>query len=115
MNQKQKNIWINVAIIIFLIIVVSIFLIKININVDEQTAKCIGENSILYTKVGCSHCETQKQMFGENYQFLTLVECSTDPELCLNANIEGTPTWKINNQLYPGVQSIDKLKQLTGC
>ena len=34
--------------------------------------------------------------------------------MCINAGIEGTPTWVINEQKYEGVQTIGELKELTG-
>ena len=41
--------------------------------------------------------------------------CFYETEKCVEANIPGYPTWIINNKQYPGVKSIEELKQLTGC
>jgi len=81
---------------------------------SAEVAKYIGEHSVLYVQTGCSHCETQKALFGEDYQYLTVVDCLEDSQTCVLNNIEGTPTWEINGKLYEGVQSIEKLKELTG-
>ena len=37
-------------------------------NPDEELAKCIGEKSVLYVQLGCVHCKTQEEMFGNNIQ-----------------------------------------------
>ena len=42
---------------------------------DEEIAKCIGENSVLYVQLGCSHCKDQEDLFGEYLDNLkTLLE-----------------------------------------
>lgn len=100
--------------IILAVIGLSIWLInKPTESTDAITAKCIGENSMLYVQLGCTHCKTQEAMFGENINLIKKVDCFYEPDKC--QEISGTPTWVINNQKYVGVQSIEKLKQLTGC
>lgn len=80
---------------------------------NESIAKCIGENSILYVQLGCHACEAQKELFGESYQKLAVVDCFYERDKC--EEIRVTPTWKIKGKLIEGVQSIEKLKELTGC
>ncbi|MBS3076313.1 hypothetical protein J4481_01060, partial [Candidatus Pacearchaeota archaeon] len=79
----------------------------------EEIVKCIGENSVLYVQLGCSHCKTQEDMFGKNLKYLEIIDCWFEKEKC--ENISGTPTWKIKGEYYKGVQSIKKLQELTGC
>jgi glutaredoxin len=85
-------------------------------GVSEDVAKYIGNHSVLYVQTGCSHCKDQEDLFGENVKYLTIVNCLVESERqkCVSAGIEGTPTWIINNETYIGVQSIEKLKELTG-
>jgi len=101
------------------IIVISIILIilslKGNGNPDEELAKCIGENSKLYAQLGCGACEAQEELFGENYQYLNTIDCAYERQECLEKEITGTPTWIINNEKHKGVQTINELKELTGC
>ncbi len=80
---------------------------------SEEIAMCIGENSELYVQLGCNACETQKEMFGDNYKYLNVIDCWSEKEKC--SEIQYTPTWIINGEKYTGVQSIEKLKELTGC
>ena len=101
-------------IIILVVIVFAIFILnRSHPETDEEIVKCIGENSILYTQLGCHACETQKQMFRENYQYLNVVDCFFERDKC--SEIEATPTWKIKGKSYRGVQSFENLKELTGC
>lgn len=68
----------------------------------------------------CPHCHEQKQLFGkEAYSEINYIECDAQvkngrPDLCQAANIEGFPTWEIKGQLYPNVQSLEKLAQISG-
>ena len=52
-------------------------------------------------------------MFQNYTKYLHQIDCVYEPEKC--GGITGTPTWKIENKLYPGVQEIKTLKGLTGC
>ena len=73
-----------------------------------------------YAAWWCPHCHEQKQLFGkEAVKDLDIIECAPrgnnpQPELCQSVGIQGFPTWQINNQLYPNVQSLEKLSELSG-
>lgn len=82
-------------------------------DVPEKIAKCIGENSILYTQYGCSHCIDQENLFGENVKYLNIIDCFYELDKC--EGMTATPTWIINSEKYVGVQSIEKLQELTNC
>ena len=84
---------------------------------SEEVATYIGEHSVLYVQTGCIHCKEQEDLFGVNVKYLNIVDCVSSPEntqACINADITATPTWIINGQKYTGVQTVDKLKELTG-
>jgi len=107
---KSSTVWIIIG-----VLVIAFFIMNRPVPVtSEEIAKCIGENSVLYVRLGCSHCETQKEMFGENRKYLNIVDCFyvSDPKC---DELRATPTWVIKGMDYAGVQSIDKLKELTGC
>jgi glutaredoxin len=115
--MKKENL-ITIGVVI-LVLVVAAYLIQ-NKPAEQASAeltKCIGQNSLLYTQTGCSHCKDQEDLFGNNIQSLNIIDCVQDGNLqkCIDAKITGTPTWIIKNQSYVGVQTIAKLKELTGC
>lgn len=82
---------------------------------DEETAKCIGEKATLYVQLGCSHCEDQEKIFGNNLKYINSIDCFYNSQTCLDEQIEVTPTWKIKGELYKGIQTIEELQDLTGC
>ena len=111
MRKKYISILIILAIIIFS----SLIIMRPSPETDEEVAKCIGKNSILYTQLGCHACLNQEKLFGENYDKLNIVDCYFERELCLEKEIRATPTWIINGKSYAGIQSMEELKELTKC
>lgn len=68
----------------------------------------------------CPHCHEQQALFGkEAFAEITYVEC--DPEgqnsqtsTCQAVGIQSYPTWEIDGELFPGVQSLSNLAALSG-
>jgi|APSaa5957512576_1039674.scaffolds.fasta_scaffold18951_4 hypothetical protein len=112
-RKISKSNLITVGIILVIVIIVILASNKPVPATTKEIVKCIGEKATLYTQLGCHACETQEELFGENYQYLNIIDCFYEREQC--SGIEATPTWKINNQLYRGVQSISKLQEITKC
>jgi len=114
MDKKKKDLIFNISVfIIFIGLVYFLLIPNGSSQTSEEVAKCIGENSIVYVRVGCSHCVDQEEMFGNNSALLNKIDCFYELDRC--QDIDGTPTWKIKGKLYVGVQSIKKLQELTGC
>ena len=112
----KKSTWINFAIVI---VVIALAIILMNLpkvpQVSKELAECIGENSVVYSQIGCHACETQEDMFGDNFKYINHFVCNDNWATCQEKLIIGTPSWEINSQIYRGVQSIETLKDLTGC
>ncbi|TVQ42645.1 MAG: hypothetical protein EA365_14735 [Gloeocapsa sp. DLM2.Bin57] len=87
------------------------------ISLAEHLKSIDAKVFIAYT---CPHCHEQKQLFGkEATSILNSIEChpngeNAQPQLCENAGIRGVPTWEINGELYPGLQPLERLAQLSG-
>ncbi|RLG11446.1 hypothetical protein DRN73_05325 [Candidatus Pacearchaeota archaeon] len=112
--MKKKSL-ITILVILAVIILSIIILARPHTETSKEIAKCIGENSELYVQLGCHACEYQEKLFGENYKYLNKTDCFYDREKCIKKEIQGTPTWIINNIKYLGARSIEELKKLTGC
>ena len=110
--MKKNNL---TTILIIILILVFVLIVKLwpSPQTSEEITKCIGKNSVLYVQLGCHACETQKERFGDNVNYLTKIDCTFEPEKC--SEIQYTPTWKIKNELYRGTKSIKELQELTGC
>ncbi len=114
--MKKKR-WLTIVIILAVFLISLYILNRDTPEVSEDLVKCIGENSKLYTQFGCHACGIQEKMFGENYNYLNVIDCAVEGQRqkCFDADIKGTPTWVIDGEKYLGVQSIEELKSLTGC
>lgn len=111
---------------LFIIIGVTLIIIAFSLNytgltikkhIDiERLAKCLREkNVIMYGSKYCPHCTQQKEMFRDAFKYINYVECTEERERCSNIGIKGVPTWIINGKMYEGVQSLEKLTQISGC
>jgi len=120
-NKKINSSTIWTIAIIILVLGLSIYIIiKDNTNpsqITKELAICIGQNSELYVQTGCSACIKQEELFGEYLSHLNSTDCFVKEErqICIDKNIEVTPTWIIKDETYKGVQTIEELKSLTGC
>ncbi|MCT7948216.1 vitamin K epoxide reductase family protein [Ancylothrix sp. C2] len=73
-----------------------------------------------YGAFWCPHCYDQKQLFGkEASALLDYVECDQEgkksrTKMCVDAGIKGYPSWEIKGQILQGVQSLEKLADISG-
>ena len=72
----------------------------------------------MYGAFWCPHCQTQKAQFGAAVDQVPYVECAPEgenaqPQLCVDAGIEGYPTWEIEGELYPGTRSLGELAEIS--
>ncbi|MDX2213161.1 MAG: hypothetical protein SFY66_07715 [Oculatellaceae cyanobacterium bins.114] len=89
----------------------------------------LGTTLYLVNDETCTDCQRQRDLLGaEAISKLNVVSCApaasptspaspaspATPDPCRQANITAYPTWSINNQLYPGVQSLEQLAELSG-
>lgn len=112
----KKNNLINFVVVVLVLILAAIILInpfEESPTTTKEIAQCIGERAILYVQLGCHYCEEQLDLFGEYKEDLAVVDCFYEKEQCVD--VAGTPSWRINDEIYRGVQSIDFLKNETGC
>ena len=65
----------------------------------EALARCLTEKGwVMYGKVGCSGCITQRKSFGDAWHLINTVECDphepgNEAPRCVERKIRRTPTW----------------------
>ena len=80
-----------------------------------QFATCLTESgAVFYGTDWCSHCQSQKSLFGEQFEKVKFVNCDKSRELCALAGIEAYPTWIIEGEQYLGTKNLENLGILTG-
>jgi hypothetical protein len=80
-------------------------------------AQCLAEkNFVMYGARTCSWCEKEKANFGSAFDYVPYVECSAEPQTCIEAGIQGTPTWVLpDGRKLVGYQGLEKLSLESGC
>lgn len=88
----------------------------------ENFAQCLTENGLtMYGTWWCSHCQNQKDEFGDAFSYVNYVECSPPGlramnEECEQAGIEGFPTWTdAQGNILPGEKTMTDLSEISGC
>lgn len=80
-------------------------------------AQCLAERgAVMYGAEWCSHCQNQKNMFGDAFKYISYVECPKNPAQCLAAGINGYPTWTFPGGVrLEGEQELKKLAEAGEC
>lgn len=78
-----------------------------------QFVACLNAKpSILYTKLQCTDCYRQEELFAPAaYDQLNVVSC--DELDC--SNFRSMPAWQIGNAVYYGLKDFRELSELSGC
>jgi glutaredoxin len=118
--MKKQNLIIIIIGIIILIGLFSYFKVTGNAvkgpGKYDEFAQCLTDKGAkMYGTEWCSHCKSQKKMFGNSFQYIDYIDCDKNKDACLEAGVRGYPTWKINGENYPGEQLFGRLSRLTGC
>ena len=106
----------------FFIVVFSLLLISCSTLNTEKLAKCMTENEVvMYGAFWCPHCANQKELFGDDFQYVTYVECSLpdrsgQTQVCKDAKINPYPTWEFkDSSRLTGEQTLEILAKKSGC
>ena len=121
--DKEGNLWENpiTYLIIALVLIGTIYGYKnftgsaVMTGQYDDFAKYLTEQGvIMYGTEWCPHCQNQKELFGDSFQYIDYVDCDKNPSECSEAGVQGYPTWVIYGQSYAGTLQISRLIQLSG-
>ncbi|MBI2546422.1 hypothetical protein HYV81_04535 [Candidatus Woesearchaeota archaeon] len=113
-SRKTRLYFISAAVIIVLIfggLSYSIYSAKFKPGQYDAFAKCLTDKgAVMYGAIGwCQYTKQQAAWFGNSFKYVNYKDYKE------TQGIRKTPTWEINGERYEGVQSFDRLSQLTGC
>lgn len=88
----------------------------------DNFARCLADSGVkMYGAYWCPHCNNQKQMFGNSWQYVNYIECSLpnkagQTEVCNQAGIRAYPTWEFqDNKRFEGELTFEQLSQYSNC
>ena len=114
---KAKNYFIIIALIAAIAIFSYTFYARSQKAGDyDEFAKCLtGKAAVVYGNDFCQYTAKQLNWFGKSEKLLNYVKCIENEELCDSKGVKTTPTWEINGTMHEGVQSFEKLSEISGC
>lgn len=126
LTVQKKNLLVSLGTIVAIVVVVAIFGAskspKVTPGQYDAFAQCLTDKEAkMYGAFWCSHCQSQKKMFGTSFEKIKYIECSTPDgnsqlKVCADAKIEGYPTWEFaDGTRQSGELSFEVLSQKTGC
>lgn len=108
--------------LLIILAMIGLFLTACTTGATESFAKCLTEKGVkMYGAYWCPHCQNQKELFGQNWQYVNSVECATpgvkeQNKICADANIEGYPTWVFaDGSRQAGEMKLKELADKTNC
>lgn len=83
----------------------------------DKFAQCITDKKVvMYGAYWCPHCQRQKKLFGDSFQYVKYVECTQDTNTCQEKNIKSYPTWEFEDESrIEGEATIEQLAEKTSC
>lgn len=89
---------------------------KSSANLDEF-ARCLAEKGVaMFGAYWCSHCQNEKEAFGDSFKYINYIECTEKPQECLAKEVKGYPTWIFpDGRKLEGEQGIENLSRESGC
>lgn len=88
----------------------------------DDFATCLKDKgAVFYGAFWCTHCQSQKKLFGVSQKLLPYVECSTldgqnQTQACLDKKIESYPTWEFaDGSRLNGEIPLQQLADKTSC
>lgn len=82
-------------------------------------AQCLTDKGVkMYGADWCPHCQNQKKAFGTSFKFVDYTRCELkeNTQKCLDAKIEGYPTWVFpGGERIEGEASFDQLVEKSSC
>jgi hypothetical protein len=82
----------------------------------DYFAQCLSDKGVvMYGFSSCDNCNSNRQLFGNSFKYVSYTDCAFNLLECRDAGVEGVPAWKVNGILYTGIQTPERLSELTGC
>jgi hypothetical protein len=114
--------WLIIVFVAIVVFIVGIIYMTANAGSRfGEFAKCTNDaGAKMYGAFWCSACSEQKSRFGNSFEHVNYLECSTPErnqnQFCNNAGITNYPTWEFaDGSRIQGVVSLQDLSQQTGC
>jgi len=113
--KKSKSTKRNIIIIAIIVLVAAYAIFSFFSNSNnpayyDDFAKCLTEKGlVVYGAEWCTYTAGQKEMFGKSFQYVNYKDYAE------TTGVTTTPTWELDGERYPKVQTIERLSEISGC
>ncbi|MDO8498125.1 MAG: hypothetical protein Q7S61_06310 [bacterium] len=82
-----------------------------------QFAQCLTIRGMkMYGAENCNACDSQKDMFGSDFSYITYIDCLRQSSVCNQKGVKTYPTWEDSTgKLYVGYRPFSNLAQISTC
>ena len=88
----------------------------------DQLAQCLTDKGTkMYGAYWCTHCQSQKRLFGKSFSKIKYIECSLpggqeQTQECKDAGVNSYPTWEFGDgSRLEGQISLEILAEKSNC
>jgi hypothetical protein len=88
----------------------------------DEFATCLKDKgAVFYGAFWCTHCQSQKKLFGTSQRLLPYVECSPSSgqgqtQICIDKKVDSYPTWEFaDGSRLSGEIPLQQLADKTSC
>lgn len=120
--MKKVSVFVAVGLIILAFLFFFFSLKQNNSGKLDSFVICLKDKgATIYGTFWCTHCLSQKKIFGSSERFLPYIECSTadgkgQAQACKDKHIVSYPTWTFTNSATVSAElSLKDLSDRTGC
>jgi hypothetical protein len=123
MDKKGIGITLGtIALVAVPLVIYSLLMSRSAGGAKDAFALCLTQNGAkMYGTYWCSHCLSQKRLFGSSFSKINYIECSlpdgkTQTQECREAGIKAYPTWEFGDgSRREGELSLEALAEKTNC
>ena len=124
--MDRKGLWLTLGMLGLVLVPVIIYSVVVagpaGSGQYDQFAQCLTDKGTkMYGAYWCSHCASQKRLFGKSFAKIKYIECSLpggqeQTQECQEAKIESYPTWEFgDSSRQTGEVSLAALAEKTQC
>jgi hypothetical protein len=124
--MERKGLWLTLGMLALVLVPIIVYSLLVAgpaaSSKYDQLAQCLTDKGAkMYGAYWCTHCASQKRLFGKSFSKIKYIECSLpggqeQTEECTQAGIKGYPTWEFGDaSRVDGQMSLEALAQKTQC
>jgi len=82
----------------------------------KEFTNCLNKSGlVMYGEDTCEYCQSQKRMFGSDFENINYHNCQFEQELCQSKGISNYPVWEKDGKQSLGIKTFTELADWSRC